>query len=202
MVKKRNRIKPKEKILKYLIENKKPVSIMNISKKARMDYKNTYNIIKQLEGKKIIIKKSIGNIKPIQINLRPNPDIYSIEKKRTQVFLRKNPKLKIIKKYTEEVNYPFMIVLIFGSYVKNMKTKNSDIDLCIISDNKEKTKELTNNLDILSLKLEIHEFSTEEFVSMIEKNTNNLGNEIVKNNLIIQGIENYYSLISKWTKRK
>lgn len=116
--------------------------------------------------------------------------------------MSKNQRLKVIKKYTEEINYPFLIVLIFGSYAKNEKTENSDVDICIISDNKDKSKELQEKLHLLSLRLEIHEFTIKEFISMIEKTQNNLGHEIIKSNIILYGIENYYNLISKWMKKE
>ena len=32
---------------------------------------------------------------------------------------------------------------------------------------------------------------------MIEKKQNNLGHEIIKNNIILYGVENYYNLIEK-----
>ena len=67
---------------------------------------------------------------------------------------------------------------------------------------KEKVKELMNKLDLLSLKLEIHDFTTNEFISMMEKTQNNLGHEIVKNNILFYGTENYYNLISKWMKKE
>ena len=188
-------LKPKEKIIKSLIENKNPQSIMALSGSAVIDYKNTYNIVDELAG--IISREKIGNTNLIKLNLAPNQEIYNVENKRTQEFLSKNPKLKLIHKDIEEMGYPFMIVLIFGSYVKNTKMKGSDIDICIISDNKEKSKELINKLKLLSLKLEVHEFTTYEFGSMIEKTQNNLGHEIVKNNIILYGTENYYNLISR-----
>ena len=50
--------------------------------------------------------------------------------------------------------------------------------------------------------MEIHEFTSKEFISMIEKTQSNVGHEIVKNNIILYGIENYYSLISKWMKKE
>jgi len=194
------KLKPKEKIIKSLIENKNPQSIMTLSGAAILDYKNTYNIVDELSS--IIFKEKIGNTNLIKINLVPNQEIYNVENKRTQEFLSKNPKLKLVQNDIEEIGYPFMIVLIFGSYVKNTKTESSDIDICIISDNKDKLKELINKLNLLSLKLEIHEFTTYEFVFMIEKTQNNLGHEIVKNNIILYGTENYYNLISKWMKKE
>ena len=196
------KLKPKERIIKNLIENKNPRSILTLSGSAVVDYKNTYNIVNELQSEGIIIKETMGNTSPIRINLFPNQEIFNVENKRTQEFLFQNPKLKLIQKDIEELNYPFMIVLLFGSYVKKTKTESSDIDICIISDNKEKIKELRDKLNLLSLKLEIHEFTAKEFISMIEKTQKNLGHEIVKNNIILYGIENYYNLISKWMKKE
>ena len=194
-------LRPKERIIKYLIENKESKPIMQISGATLIDYKNTYNLIKELEKKGLVIKERMGNTNPVRVNLKPSYDIYSVENKRTEEFLNKHPKLRIVKRYVEEINHPFMIVLVFGSYVKGNENTISDIDMCVICDNERKIKELEDKLRLLSLKLSIHDFSTEEFISMIEKKQDNLGNEILKNNVILYGIENYYNLISKWMKK-
>ncbi len=195
------KLKPKEKLIKHLIEHKEQQSIRAISEATLIDYKNTYNIINELYPQ-LISKEKIGNTNLIKLNIIPNQDIYYVEDKRTEEFLSANPKLRLIQKDIEEIKYPFMVVLISGSYAKKAETGKSDIDVCLISDNKEKAKKLIQSLNLLSLKLEIHEFTTGEFVSMIKKMQNNLGHEIVKNNIILYGIENYYNLISKWAKKE
>lgn len=192
---------PKERIIRQLIENKNPQSIRTISEATLIDYKNAYNLISELK-QKVISKEKIGNTSLIKLKLIPNADIYSAEIKRTNEFLLKNPKLRIVQNYIQELSYPFFIVLVFGSYVKNTKIASSDIDICIIADNSEKIKELMSRLNTLSIKLEIHEFTTNEFISMIEKSQNNLGHEIIKNNIILYGIENYYNLITKWMNKE
>lgn len=190
----------KERILKLLIENKEPISILQVSNQLKADYKNTFNAIHSYSD--VIIKNKQGNTSFIELKIAPSQEIYSIEKKRTEELLSKHPKLKIIRNYLEELNYPFLIVLVFGSYAKGKETENSDIDLCIISDNKNKINELIRQLGLLSLKLEIQDFSSGEFISMIEKKQNNVGNEIIKNNIILYGAENYYNLVSKWMKKE
>ena len=132
----------------------------------------------------------------------PNQEIYAVENKRTEMFLSKNPGLNVVKKYIEEMNYPFFVVLVFGSYAKNTKVEGSDIDICVISDNKARLNELHEKLNLLSLKLEIHEFTTKEFISMIEKKQDNVGHEIVKSNILLYGVENYYNLVSKWMRKE
>jgi predicted nucleotidyltransferase len=195
------RLRPKERLLIHLIEHRKPISIREASNSISLDYKNTYLLVKQLQNK-LISQQKIGNTNLIKINLSPNKDLTFIEEKRTHNFLLKNPKISLIKKTIDEINYPFLIVLVFGSSVKKTNVQTSDIDLCVISDNKEISSELIKKISLFSIKLDIQEFSTKEFISMIEKKENNLGNEILKENIILYGIENYYNLISKWTKQE
>ncbi|MBU1129281.1 MAG: nucleotidyltransferase domain-containing protein [Nanoarchaeota archaeon] len=195
----KNKFSLKEKILKYLIENKESKSsIRKISQQLNTDYKNTFNIINCFP--EIISKEKIGNTNKIKLKLIPNKEIYSIEEKRTKDFLEKNKQLKLLHEDIMSINYPFFIVLLFGSYVKKTQTKKSDIDICIISDNKEKTKELISKFNLLPLPLEIQEFSFNEFESMVKTKEVNLSDEIIKKNILLYGIENYYNLISKWMK--
>lgn len=192
----------KEKILKFLIENKEPPhSIMEISRQLKSDYKNTSQALEKLNPK-IYSKKRQGNAYLIEFSPNNETETLFIEEKRKEELLLKNSKLRLIEEDIKEVKYPFMTVLIFGSFAKWKNTSDSDIDVCIISDNEKKTKQLIEKLSLLSLKLEIQEFTTEEFISMIEKKQNNLGNEIVKSNIILYGKEAYYNLISKWMKRE
>jgi len=191
----------KEKILKYLIENReKPKTILEISRVLNVDYKNTFQAIKSLSN--FIYKEKFGNTNMIEIISKPSPEIFAVEQKRTKEFLNKIKALKLIQNDARELNYPFFIVLIFGSYAKKENTKNSDIDICIISDNKSKTEELISKLRLLPEKLEIHDFNTKEFESMLDTKKENLAKEIIKYNIILYGIENYYNLISKWMKKE
>lgn len=191
----------KEKILKYLIENKeKPVTIRKISQAINVDYKNTFHAINGLSD--LIYKEKFGNTNLIEINLKPDKEIFSVEYKRTKQFLEENKQLKLIQGDLKEINYPFFIVLVFGSVVKKTKTEKSDIDICVICDNETKKKELISKLNLLPLKLEIHDFSVKEFESMLEVKKENIAKEIIKNNLIFYGAESYYNLISKWMEKE
>jgi predicted nucleotidyltransferase len=188
----------REKILKYLIENKKPVSIMQISNQLEVDYKNTFKTINNLPQ---IIQNRIGNTNLIELKLIPDLEIYSVECKRTGQFLQENKHLSLIKKDIELLAYPFLIVLIFGSYTKNNQTKKSDIDICVISDNQSKTRELISKLNLFPLRLEVHDFSIKEFESMLETKKENIAKEIIKSNVLLYGTDNYYNLISRWETR-
>ncbi len=191
----------KEKIIRFLIENKKPYSILQISKELETDYKNTFQAINKI-NKETISKEKKGSVNLVELKLVPNQDIFLVETKRTSSFLEVNKIFRLLFDDIISLNYPFFIVLVFGSYVKQTWTKNSDIDLCIISDDEAKTKELISKFKLLSISLDIQAFSTKEFESMIKTKEANVGKEIIKNNIILYGTENYYNLISKWMKKE
>ena len=90
------------------------------------------------------------------------------------------------------------IILIFGSYAKNTQTKNSDIDLMfIVPDGMEELFEKDVHRVARSLPLPIHPlvFSEKQFLEMTHAHESNVGQEALKNNIILYGIETYYEMI-------
>lgn len=195
------KLSPRERAIEYLIENKNPQSILAVSGAISLDYKNLHNMVNELRPRIISLEKA-GNTSLIKLNLVSSPEVFSVESKRTNKFLRDNKKLELVRKDIESLNYPFLIALIFGSYVKKTKTNKSDIDICIICDDTQESKRLMSKLELLPIKLEIHNFSVREFESMLRTKEDNIGKEIVQRNIILYGIENYYNLISKWMKKE
>ena len=191
----------KERILKFLIENKQKWTILEIARKLGADYKNTFQAINALYPD-LIYKEKKGNLNLVEIKFSPQFELFNVESKRTQDFLKKHKKISLVKEDIESIGYPYFIVLLYGSYAKNNYTEKSDIDICIISDNKKKNEEILSKLNLLPLPLQIHEFSIKEFESMLEKRENNLAKEIIKSNIVLFGTENYYTLISKWMKKE
>jgi predicted nucleotidyltransferase len=184
------------KIMEFLIENNEnKFTINEISKNLKIDYKNTYLNIKKLDKQKIIKVKKIGNLKQVNFNFNFNEIIFKIEKERKEKLL-KNKNFKIISNKLEEESC-FFIALVFGSYSKKTNTKNSDFDLCLICDDKETTKNVISNLEMIPLDIQILNFTIDEFLSSFDTNKNNVCFEIKKNNIILKGIENYYDLLQK-----
>jgi len=199
MVKKQN-LNNYEKILKFILENNSnSFSIKQISEKLKIDYKNTHSAIEKIKDS--ITFNKVGKSKFIQFDFKLTPLVFKIEKFRLNNIL-KNTDLNLMIADIERISHPFIIILLFGSFIKKINTKYSDIDLCIISNNKSIKTKLIEHLKMFPLNLEMHEFTTIEFTSMLKSPENNLGKEIVKNNIILFGIENYYHLVSKWMNLK
>ncbi|MCK5283037.1 MAG: nucleotidyltransferase, partial [Nanoarchaeota archaeon] len=64
-------------IIKFLIEHKnEELNILNISKSIKMDYKNTYSIIKRLEKKSLVKIETFGQSSRVKLNELVHPVIF------------------------------------------------------------------------------------------------------------------------------
>jgi predicted nucleotidyltransferase len=118
----------------------------------------------------------------IKNNLKSKNYVYSAEIHKLNNLLKQHPELGII---FEEIKKDFLkgMIILFGSYAKETPKKDSDIDLYLeTKDNKikEKLKDISSKLSI-----KIGKFDTN---SLLIK-------EIIKNHIIIKGLEDFYERI-------
>jgi len=182
----------KIKILEYLLDNKDDNNVAVIARNIKTNYSNTYLNIKKMS--EIFIKK-IGNNNSIFLKNKLTPDLFLAENNRTSSFLESED-IRNIHRKINKIDSSFFIALLFGSRLKNKNHK--DLDLCIIVDDEYTKTRIEQELDTLSYNIDLNIFTSNEFKQMIELKNPNLGNEILKKNIILKGIENYYDLI-KWT---
>ncbi|MEK6792665.1 MAG: nucleotidyltransferase domain-containing protein, partial [Nanoarchaeota archaeon] len=83
---------------------------------------------------------------------------------------------------------------IFGSYSKGEQTKSSDIDLLFVSNEKKFEENISNILSLLPIKTHAFVFTEEEFIRMKDSKKSNVVKEMIKSNVILYGVENYYRL--------
>ena len=108
------------------------------------------------------------------------PDVYFTAqflvefKKREKVF--KNKDLRRMYNKLSAINQQFIAIL-FGSYTNNMQTKNSDIDLCIISENIKFIKE---SLSLLPLNIHLIDLNNKEFLDSLKTKEETVISEIIK----------------------
>ena len=188
----------KQNILKFLIENKESsFNIYEISKSLKSDYKLIYINVKKLEKEKSIEIEDLKSQKRCNFKNNFNEDVFIVENERRSDYLKKKEFLAIYDKI-KVVNKQF-ILLLFGSYVKGTITKNSDIDILLIS-NKGDEKIIEEKFDVLPLKIHLTHVSYESFIDMIKSKEQTVVSEAIKKNIILFGIEDYYRLIqnAKW----
>ena len=90
---------------------------------------------------------------------------------------------------------PFFVFLVFGSYAKKNQKKGSDIDICLITDDKKINSKIHQIIGLIPLDIHLLDFTVDDFIKMLKTKEDNVGKEIMKNNIILYGIENFYELI-------
>ncbi len=115
----------------------------------------------------------------IKNNLKSKNYVYSAEIYKLNKLLKKNPELAII---FEDIKNSFSkgMIILFGSYAKGNPKTDSDIDVYLETEDnkiKNKIKELNQKLSV-----KIGEFDS----------TSLLIKEIIKNHVIVRGVEEYY----------
>ncbi len=186
-------------IIKYLIENKnQELNILKISKALRMDYKNAYSIVKRLEKESLVKIESFGQSNRVTLIPQVHPIIFEVEYARREAILKDKNFMVMLKHFKKSLKTRCYILLLFGSYAKKAQTKHSDIDLMFICPNgmeEQFEKEVDKAARLLPLLLHCSVFSDKQFIDMINTKESNVGQEALKNNVILYGIETYYEII-------
>jgi predicted nucleotidyltransferase/predicted transcriptional regulator len=181
-------------VITTIIENQeKSININQIAKKLKMDYKNTYNIVKKLNKKNVINLIRESNFYNVILNNNINPLLFQAEYYRREKLLE-NKDLKILYNKLNNITLPF-IALIFGSYARNMNNKSSDIDLMLIYDN-DLNNSINHTISLLPLDIHLIEFTYDEFIKLFNTKEFNVVHTAVENHIILIGIEDYYRVVS------
>ena len=89
----------------------------------------------------------------------------------------------------------------FGSYAASKQTKNSDLDICILVDNKEAEKKIKPYVNEIKLnypiKIDEHYITFEDFVKMFLREEENLAKQIFIKRRLFYNSEIYYQLLKE-----
>ena len=186
-------------IIKFLIEHKnEELNILKISKALKMDYKNVYSIIKRLEKTSLVKIETFGQSSRVKFNAIVHPLVFEAEFERRKEILKDKNLAVMLSNFTRGIKSKTYILLLFGSYAKKTQAKGSDIDLMFIcADGLEDAFEKNVNRIALSMPLPLHPlvFSESQFNEMTNAKESNVGQEALKNNVILYGIEQYYEMV-------
>lgn len=186
-------------IVKFLIEHKnEELNILKISKAMKMDYKNIYSIIKRLEKTALVKIETFGQSSRVKLSELVHPIVFEAEFERRKEILKNKNLAVMLNSFKRAIKSKLYILLLFGSYAKKTQTKNSDIDLMFICPNGlQDIFEKDINRVSRSMPLPLHPlvFSESQFSEMINAKESNVGQEALKNNVILYGMEPYYEMI-------
>ena len=181
--------------MKHMVQNKNNVEleVMLVLLKSRMHLREIARTLNESHStilRKVneLVKDSILDYKKegknkiffIKDNLKAKNYVYSAEIYKLSKLLKKYPQFAIIFEDIKK-NVEKGMIILFGSYAKGNPKEDSDIDIYI----ETKDAKIKNKLKGIYSKLSI---KTGEF------NTNSLLiKEIIKNHIIIRGIEEFYA---------
>ena len=188
-------MKTELKIIRYFIENKKPTTIRDISKKINSDYKITHIATQRLIQKNILKVQTVGKSSLCNLDSKHyGLEIYEAENERKEYILKNKNINQLYKEIMSKVKISSFVLLLFGSYAKSKQTKTSDIDLMLISNEKDFESRISDILSLLPLKTHALVFTEEEFTRMKDSKKSNVIQEAIESNIILYGIEAYYRI--------
>ncbi len=183
------------RVLKLFIDNKdKTFTIKKAAEHLKINYKIVYEEIMKLQEEHLITVIKQGNANVCSFAYRYSSKVVEVEQVRKQK-LCKNKDIQLIYKRISEVKTPFYCLILFGSFANNTNKKGSDIDLCLITDDQKTNRDVKALVNITPLNIHLQEFSSEEFRSMLKSKEFNVGNEIVKNNIVFHGLEQFFAMV-------
>lgn len=159
----------------------------DISKKLKMNQKTVSNILNKLEKENILKFTIEGKNKYYYLN-KLNPHIKEIIK-----LIEINRKIKFIDNYKRYSDLFAKletrtdgILVIFGSYANFSANEKSDLDVLFVG----KYQELKDLEELYNIKINIVKIDKKKF-----NKDNILIKEIIKNHVILNGIEEFIGLI-------
>ena len=176
------------------------LTFKQIKERSRQRSNNLVQIaLDTFQRSNLIRSKKIGNVFTYKLNLDNNLTLAYLNLI-NQLFLEKS-KLPhdILAKIQGKVQKKteFFILLIFGSYAKKKATRQSDLDIAIITDTDK--KELVPSLESIRrrelLNIDSHIFTRKDFLQMLEQEMENVGKQIYKNSIPYYGYIEYVQMI-------
>ncbi len=185
-------------IVRTILEHKeKDLSIADLSKLTKKDYKTAHTIVKRLEKNKLITLQQFGKSYKVILNSTAHPLIFEAEYARREEILQDKNLRVMLDYFKKGLKTSLYVLLLFGSYAKKKQTMHSDIDLFFLAPDadKEFEQKVLNTAQLIPLKLHVNVFSESEFIAMKKSKEQTVGSEVIKNSIILYGIEAYYELL-------
>ncbi|MBI3034997.1 nucleotidyltransferase domain-containing protein [Candidatus Woesearchaeota archaeon] len=178
------------------------LTFKQIKQQSRQKSNNIVQIaLKEFRKQDIVKTKEIGDVTTYSLNLNNNLTFSYLN----LINESEISKCKVPKKTLEDIQNrifkqtEFFILILFGSYAKNEATKKSDLDIALIVESEQTKKEITPFLETIKRReiilIDCHIFTRNEFLEMLQADSENVGKQIFKSNIVYYGYVPYCNLI-------
>lgn len=178
------------------------LTFKQIKEESKQKSNNVVQIaLKEFKEQDLVKTQVIGDVTTYFLNLTNNLTLSYLNLiNDLEIQKRKFPKeilSEIQKKISKQTNS--FILIMFGSYAKNKATEKSDLDIVVIIESDQMKKEITPLLETVKRReikpIDYHVFTRNEFLEMLRAESENVGKQIYKNNIIYYGFIEYCNLI-------
>lgn len=189
------------KILGHMVKGvSREYSMKELADQLETPYVKIHSSIQRLANKNIIKKRVLGKSHYCSFDYKNNLDVACFtEAQRARDFADKNRHIKIFfDNVQENLAFPDYSLAIFGSYAKKTQTKNSDLDLAVITEkgDLEKAERTINALARTSnMKIHVVGFTYNDLIEMLKSKELTVGKEIINGHIILHGCEQLYECI-------
>ncbi len=168
-------------------------TINEITKEINGTYSYVNRVVLQLIEEKIILKKTVGHAFLCSLNKASEKTkallLLAEINKKEEYFVKHKSLQLLFQDFMKELPKTVVSIVLFGSYAKETFTKESDIDLLVITTAKEDLAPVLRKMQKLHGKqLSPLLFTIEEFQ---QRKNETAVREIIKNHIIIQGTEQF-----------
>jgi len=190
------------KIVLLLKHNfKAKFSFRNISKLTGLSYNSCYKTLVGLEKERIIkVEREHGiNYSSLQDSNRCGLILAYVSLLESEEFLSKKLIIrKIILELMEKFELEIEVLILFGSYAKNLENPKSDIDLFCITSAGDKMKNFSRHLGMkYGEDIQLIVAEKKDFLEMLAEKKITVGKEALDTGILLAGYENFWKLILK-----
>ena len=178
----------------------KKFTINEIAKNLEEFYSFVHRTVNKLSKDGVVIKTKVGKSYLCSLNLENEKSATLIQlseiEKRENLYIA-NKELKLVLedfiRTLESQHKNIITVILFGSYAKGTATKESDIDILLISNEKIEIEKVIKGIyakygkEIMPIVMTQNDFKKQKDKAVIT--------EIVKDHYVLYGVENFINLV-------
>src|SRR3989344_6774968 len=179
----------------------KELSVSEIMKESKKETKTwVFNSLKLLVNNNLLKSTRKANLDIYNLNLKNPLSLQFLQYLEAQNNLNFS-QIKVISEIIEKTPIKNYSIIVFGSYAENKQTKSSDLDICLLIDNKETEKKIKPYINEIklnySIKIDEHYITFEDFVKMLLREEENLAKQIFIKRRLFYNSEIYYQLLKE-----
>ncbi len=185
-----------QKLVLYLGKNfGQGFTTHNLSIKLDIPYATFYRLINRLRDSELLSFNKVGRAEVVSLNVENDIIVNYLAVSSDIERIKYLEEVKLISKIYESIVNCRDIVVLFGSYASKKFKKKSDVDILIINGDGKNSVSFYKYELLFDIKINPICVSRKEFVIMLKDNEENLGKQVLKNNIVLNKPNDFWRLV-------